>query len=147
MFLKILASSLLLSASLISCQTVTLPPPTSLSVKNLTFTWKAPVAGNGFLGCAATESATTTVCSYKLYRIPGVCPSPVIGSSGWTEVLSTASGQLTATDTTALPNTQYSWVVEGIVVSNSNNGAPSNCVTYTTPAATLVPNVPTTLSD
>ena len=147
--------TLLLCAALLACcglakgqsTTVTLQPPTPLGIKNLTFTWTAPVAANGYLGCAASVTSTTTTCSYKLYRIPGVCPTTLVGSSGWTQVLSTAASQTTGVDTSAALGTLYSWVVVALDVASSNNSGPSNCVTYTTPAGFVVPNFPTGLAD
>jgi len=120
-------------------QGVTLQGPVTPSV-SVALTWVAPIASGNFVACN-----TTTVCEYTAYRIPGTCPATVIGSSGWTTLGTTQASVLAYTDTTVAPLPTYSYVVEAVLISDLMASGPSNCVTVTTGALPLVPNVPTGL--
>lgn len=102
--------------------TVTLPVAT---VETTVLTWTN-----------SSTCTTSTPCVMIPYRIGGTCPSTLGGTSGWTQLATTASQAVTATDTSVVPGSTYSYVVESVFVSGGANSGPSNCVTVT------IPNVP-----
>jgi len=103
-------------------QTVTLPPG-SAGATGVKLTWTLPIT-----------CTTSNPCTERPYRILGVCPSPLTGTSGWTVLTDSASQATTVTDSTITSGLQYSYVVE--TQQGGLNSGPSNCISVT------VPNVP-----
>lgn len=142
--MKRILSLALMGISLFStahAQTITLKGAASPGLA-VALTWDAPVATGSLVGC----DPTTYICVYDVYRLPGVCPTTLVGSPGWTFIATTADSALDYTDATVGPLTTYSYVVEAVLVSDSQNSNPSNCITVTTPALPLVPAPPTQLA-
>jgi hypothetical protein len=83
-------------------------------------------------GCTSTNP-----CTFTIYRIDGSCPGTLVGSSGWTVVTTTASQVFSASDTTGVDGNTYSYVGKANIGSASSN--PSNCATFTLPAAVPAP--------
>lgn len=139
LFKKILAIiALALGLTLVSdgqSITLTAPPTPSVAVN---LSWDAPVASGSLVGC----DPTTNICVYNVYRIPGSCPNPVLNSTGWSNIGTTAESTLNFTDNSVAPATVYSYTVEAILESDLQSSGPSNCVTVTTGTLPLVPSAP-----
>jgi len=134
------AVCLLLGAAFSHAQSgVTLTSPGAPSYEN-NLTWSAPVS-NGSAGLVGCD--TVNVCNYSIFRLTAAsCPATLVGSSGWVKVGTTANSVLAYSDTTVAPLTEYSYVVEANLVSDSISSGPSNCITITTGALPLVPAAP-----
>jgi hypothetical protein len=133
-----------LAASLLFCvnvqsQTITLKGASTPTL-SVALTWTAPVASGALVACNATN-----ICEYTVYRISGACPATLVGSGGWTALGTTADSVLDYADSTVAPLTEYSYVVEAVLMSDLQQSNPSNCYTVTTGSLPLVPNAPTVL--
>jgi hypothetical protein len=112
----------LLLAPVLKAQTVTMTGPTT-APPVVTLSWTAP-----------SVCTLASPCGYIPFRIIGQCPSPVIGSTGWTQLPQTANQVGSTTDSSITPGITYSYVVK-TAQGATNLSGPSNCVTV------IIPNV------
>jgi hypothetical protein len=119
--LKVLFLGLLLGAGQKAfSQTGTLPPATPSSA---TVPWTLP-----------SNCTAATTCQFQVYRITGVCPATLAGSTGWTLIATTASQATSYVDTAVTGGTTYSYDIEAVPTGSTLIlSGPSNCSTGTTP--------------
>ena len=121
-----LICGLALSATLHAQTGITM---TGKSSSKVVLTWTLPTPTTSWAGCGTGQPS----CTFRPFELPGSCPTPVIGSTGWNQLADTGSGATTATDITPLPNAsgQASYVVKTIQGGLASD--PSNCTTVTVP--------------